>query len=128
MDLAKEGTATFKAVASAETIMATYMGATKALADVPFPFNFAQAGLIIATGIKNLAEISKTKVPGGGGGGTDTMPDTVTEVGGDMTGDVPAITFGAAGSEAPPVQAFVVETDISNAQALQSELDLQSTL
>jgi|TARA_R110002153_G_scaffold5118_5_gene24167 hypothetical protein len=128
MDLAKEGTATFKAVASAETIMATYMGATKAMAQVPFPFNFAQAGLIIATGIKNLAEISKTEVPGGGDGGGASMPDTVTEVGGDMTGDVPAITFGAAGSETPPVQAFVVETDISNAQALQSELDLQSTL
>lgn len=129
MDLAKEGTATFKAVASAETIMATYMGATKAMASVPPPFNFVQAGLIIATGIKNLAEISKTKVPGGGGGGgNDSMPDTVTEVGGDMTGDVPAITFGDAGSEAPPVQAYVVETDISNAQALQSELDLQSTL
>jgi len=128
MDLAKEGTATFKAVASAETIMATYMGATKAMAQVPFPFNFAQAGLIIATGIKNLAEISKTKVPGGGGGGGGSMPDTVTDVGGDMTGDVPAITFGDAGSDVPPVQAYVVETDISNAQALQSELDLQSTL
>ena len=128
MDLAKEGTATFKAVASAETIMATYMGATKAMAQVPFPFNFAQAGLIIATGIKNLAEISKTKVPGGGGGGTDTMPDTVTEVGGDMTGDVPSVTFGAVESDAPPIQAFVVESDVSGAQALQSELDLQSTL
>ena len=129
MDLAKEGTATFKAVASAETIMATYMGATKAMAQVPFPFNFAQAGLIIATGIKNLAEISKTKVPGGGGGGgNDSMPDTVTEVGGDMTGDVPSVTFGAVESDAPPIQAFVVESDVSGAQALQSELDLQSTL
>lgn len=29
MDLAKEGTATYKAVASAETIMATYLGAQK---------------------------------------------------------------------------------------------------
>ena len=55
----------------------------------------------------------------------DTPPDDMPD---DMTGDVPAITFGDAGSEAPPVQAYVVETDISNAQALQSELDLQSTL
>ena len=47
----------------------------------------------------------------------------------DMGGDVPSLpTFGDAGSDTPPVQAFVVETDISNAQALQSELDLQSTL
>ena len=125
--LAKEGTATYKALASAETIMATYTGATKALADVPVPFNFIQAGLIIATGMKNLSEINKTKVEGGG---TETMPDTVTDLagGGDMGGDVPAITFGDAGSDVPPVQAYVIETDISNAQALQSELDLQSTL
>jgi hypothetical protein len=126
--LAKKGTAAYKALASAETIMATYTGATKALADVPSPWNFIQAGLIIATGMKNLAEISKTKVEGGPG--PETMPDTVTDLagGGDMTGGVPAITFGDAGSDVPPVQAYVIETDISNAQALQSELDLQSTL
>ena len=123
--LAKEGTAVYKAMASAETIMATYMGATKAMAQVPFPFNFVQAGLVIATGVKNLAEINKAGGGGGGGNMPDTPPDDMPD---DMTGDVPAITFGDAGSEAPPVQAYVVETDISNAQALQSELDLQSTL
>jgi len=83
--------------------------------------------LIIATGMKNLSEIQKTKVEGGPG--PDTMPDTITDGGGDMGGSVPSLpTFGDAGSDMPPVQAFVVETDISNAQALQSELDLQSTL
>ena len=125
MDLAKEGTATYKAVASAETIMATYMGATKAMAQVPFPFNFAQAGLVIATGIKNLAEINKA----GGNNDNQTMPDTITDdTTGDMTGDVPSVTFGAIESDAPPIQAYVVESDVSGAQALQSELDLQSTL
>ena len=54
-------------------------------------------------------------------GGTDDR-DAASE------GGVPQITFGAAGSEQAPVQAYVVETDISNAQALQSELDLQSSL
>ena len=123
--LTREGTAAYKAMASAETIMATYTGASKALADVPSPLNFVQAGLIIATGMKNLAEINKTKVPGP----NETMPDTVTDLaGGDMAGGVPSINFGDAGINVPPVQAFVVETDISNAQALQSELDLQSTL
>ena len=124
MDLAKEGTATYKAVASAETIMATYMGATKAMAQVPFPFNFAQAGLVIATGIKNLAEINKA----GGNNDNQTMPDTITDdTTGDMTGDVPSVTFGAIESDAPPIQAYVVESDVSGAQPLQSELDLQST-
>tara|TARA_R110001606_G_scaffold93322_1_gene207180 strand:+ start:3217 stop:5499 length:2283 start_codon:yes stop_codon:yes gene_type:complete len=128
--LAKKGTAEYKALASAETIMSTYLGASKALGSVPPPFNFVQAGLIIATGMKNLAEIQKTKVDGGG---SESMPDTITDGGsgdmGDMGGSVPSLpTFGDAGSDMPPVQAFVVETDISNAQALQSELDLQSTL
>jgi hypothetical protein len=124
--LAKEGTAAYKALASTETIISTYAGATRAFKDVPSPFNFIQAGLIIAAGIKNLSEINKTKVEGAGGS-TETITDTITS-GGDMGGDVPEITFGAAGSDIPPVQAFVIETDISNAQALQSELDLQSTL
>jgi hypothetical protein len=123
--LAEKGTAAYKALASTETIISTYAGATRAFKDVPSPWNFIQAGLIIATGMKNLAEINKTKVEGGG---TETMTDTISD-GGDMGGDVPALpTIGAVGFEAPPVQAYVVETDISNAQALQSELDLQSTL
>ena len=54
----------------------------------------------------------------------DTGDDETTDAGPVPTGP----TFGAAGSAVAPVQAFVVETDISNAQALQSELDLQSTL
>jgi hypothetical protein len=127
--LAQEGTAAYKVLASAETYIATKSAATKALDDIPSPWNFIQAGLIIATGMKNLADIQKTKVPGGGGGG---QPMGSTDIGGgisgDMTGGVPAITFGDAGSDVPPVQAYVIETDISNAQALQSELDLQSTL
>ena len=131
--LAKEGTAEYKALASAETIISTYAGATRAFKDVPSPFNFIQAGLIIAAGAKNLAEINKTKVDGASDlqgridkkmslGGSEDMGE-------DMGGDVPALpTFGAAGIDVPPVQAYVIETDISNAQALQSELDLQSTL
>ena len=128
MGLAEKGTAAYKALASTETIISTYAGATRAFKDVPSPWNFIQAGLIIATGMKNLAEINKTKVEGGG---TETMTDTISDgggIGGDMGGGVPGITFGDAGIDVPPVQAYVVETDISNAQALQSELDLQSTL
>ena len=66
---------------------------------------------------------------GSGGGGAEGGVNDVGGVDDDMgAGAVPSINFGAAGNEQPPVQAFVVETDISNAQALQSELDLQSTL
>ena len=66
---------------------------------------------------------------GGKGGQSMGNIDMGSGVNPDMGGDVPTLpTFGAAGSDVPPVQAFVIETDISNAQALQSELDLQSTL
>jgi hypothetical protein len=127
--LAKEGTAEYKVLASAETIISTFSAATKALDDVPSPFNFVQAGLIITAGLKNLKEIQKTKVPGGSSGQSMGNIDMGSGVNPDMGGDVPALpTFGAIGTDAPPIQAFVVESDVSNAQALQSELDLQGTL
>jgi hypothetical protein len=67
---------------------------------------------------------------GGGGGGSMGGDGGGGSKGGgaDETGEVPQITFGTGDSEQAPVQAYVVETDISNAQALQSELDLQSSL
>jgi hypothetical protein len=46
---------------------------------------------------------------------------------GDMLPNMEAIAGPTLG-EPQPVQAFVVETDISNAQALQEELDIQATL
>ena len=99
-------------------------GAVQAGAGLVFPANLAA----ISTGI--LAVLAGVAQAAGVLGQTvdvdDTdIPDDTTE---DLTGGVPGITFGAAGSDTPPVQAYVIETDISNAQALQSELDLQSTL
>jgi hypothetical protein len=49
---------------------------------------------------------------------------------GGIGGTIPNLEniTGTATGEQQPVQAFVVETDISNAQALQEELDIQATL
>ena len=129
MQLAGEGSAAGKALAIANTIIATKAGAMQVFddAEMPTPLKWIQAGLIIATGLKTIADIQKTKIPGGGGGGGGgSMSDDMSS--GDVSGDVPAPTFGAIEADAPPVQAFVVESDVSGAQALQSELDLQSTL
>ena len=131
MALASEGSAAAKALAIANTIISTKAAVMQVFDDVetPTPLKWIQAGLLVATGMKNLAEIKKTKIPGGkgGDGGDDNMSDDIGG-GGDVSGEVPAPTFGAIESDAPPVQAFVVESDVSGAQALQSELDLQSTL
>ena len=103
--------------------------AVTAGAGLTWPANLAA----IATGVLSvLSGIAAAKAAMNDASGVDSV-DTGgdTGVGGDEedeAGGVPNVTFGAIESDAPPVQAYVVESDVSGAQALQSELDLQSTL
>ena len=103
--------------------------AVAAGAGLVFPANLAAITTGIAAVLAGVAQASSvlgqsveavdnaTSDIGGGGGG------------GNLSGDAPSIpTFGAIGTDAPPIQAFVVESDVSDAQALQNELNLQSTL
>ena len=117
-------------------------GAIKAGAAMPFPLNLAA----IATGVASvLAGIASAKavlseVPGesGGGGGEPSVDQggggeeaSPSQIGGDLIPNMENIQPTLGGNDASgssTVQAFVVETDISNSQALQQELDLQSTL
>lgn len=48
----------YKAFSIAEAGVATYNGATKALAELPFPVNFAIAASVVGAGIANIAQIS----------------------------------------------------------------------
>mgnify|MGYP003145828987 CR=1 FL=1 len=140
--LAGEGTATAKAAALAGILIDTAKGVSGAIAagaGLPFPLNLGA----IATGVASVlagivnAKAVLAKVPGGGGGG-DTNVSVPTDSGGD-TGPAPAIgpqvpniqSIGSnvAGEEfGGATQAYVVESDISDAQALQQELELQATL
>jgi len=52
----------------AEAIMNTYAGATKALATLPPPFSFAVAGLTVATGLAQVANIRSQQPPAMFGG------------------------------------------------------------
>ena len=119
-----------KGIAIAQALMDTYAGANKALAQGGI-FGAISAAGIVAAGLANVARIKSTKPEGGGGGGS--VPDTsVPEpsgpaVVGDMIPNMEAVAGPTLG-EPQPVQAYVVENDISNAQALQEELDIQSTL
>ena len=103
--------------------------AVKAGAGLTFPANLAAITTGIAAVLAGVAQAAGVL-----GQSVDGVDDATSDVagaggGGDLSGDVPGLpTFGAIGTDAPPIQAFVVETDVSNAQALQSELDLQSTL
>ena len=137
--LAGEGTKTAKAAALAGILIDTAKGVSGAIAagaGLPFPLNLGAIATGVASvlaGIANAKAVLK-KVGGGGGGGGDTSVSVPTEGGaaGGLGGEsllpnMEAVDQPTLGAQ-QPTQAFVVESDISNAQALQQELDLQSTL
>lgn len=55
-----------KAAAIGEATVNTYLAATKALASVPPPFNYAAAAAVLAAGLVNVAKISATNFATGG--------------------------------------------------------------
>jgi hypothetical protein len=79
-------TAVGKGLAVAEATISTYLGASKALAGISSanPFGaalaIAQAATVVATGLKSVSQIVKTKVPtvSGGGGGASSAPAPIT--------------------------------------------------
>lgn len=134
-DLFEQEAAAYKHLAAAETIIATYSAATKAL---DFwkgsPIGIAQASVIALLGAKNLAKIYAVDTGDGGGSGSN---GGISASGGGGAGafnpiggtvSTPLNVFGGGESNFPPVQAYVVENEITNSQALQNELDLQATL
>ena len=126
-----------KALAVGQALINTYSAASAALAPPPVGagpiFGPIAAIGAVAAGMANVKKIMSTKIPGAegsGGGGGDTPSVPSPEPMGGIGGTIPNLEniTGTATGEQQPVQAFVVETDISNAQALQEELDIQATL
>ena len=119
-----------KALATASAIIDTYVAANKALAQGGI-LGIASAAGIIAAGFANVKSIQGTEVPGesggGGGGGSSTSASLPEQLGG-VGGTIPNMETIIPDGAIQPVQAFVVESDISDSQALQEELDIQATL
>ena len=118
-----------KTLAVGQAIIDTYVGANKALAQGGI-LGFAGAAGIIASGLANVKTILSTDVGDGGGGDAAPAASGGQAQGIDTSELIPnmetIIPAGANGIQ--PVQAYVVETDISDSQALQEELDIQATL
>ena len=139
--LAGEGTKAAKAAAMASILLNTasaVTGAIKSAQSMPFPLNLGAIATGVGAVLSGVASAKQllAKVPGGG-----DNPDTNVEVPSASSGGLDAGGMGAfdspnlEGIEQPEiggggstVQAFVVENDISNAQALQEELEIQATL
>jgi hypothetical protein len=131
-DLFGKETAAGKVTAIAAATINTYLAASQALTGIQklnplgATIAIAQAGLIIANGIKQIREISKVKVPkasGGGGGGSvpslqglqnQTPPispnapiqNTVTQLNAESINQLGSATN----------RSYVLETDVSNNQ------------
>ena len=118
-----------KTLAVGQAIIDTYVGANKALAQGGI-LGFAGAAGIIASGLANVKTILSTDVGDGGGGDAAPAASGGQAQGIDTSELIPnmetIIPAGANGIQ--PVQAYVVETDISDRQALQEEFDIQATL
>lgn len=71
-DIAGKETSAGKALAVAGALINTYLGATQVLRDETLPTFGKIAGVaaVLASGFKSIKQITSTKVPGGGGGGS----------------------------------------------------------
>lgn len=126
-DIIGKDTAAGKAMAVAQALINTYLGASeviKAKSTLPEPFGtiqkIASVAGIIATGIKSVKAITAVKVPGGGGGGGVSVP-SVSAIA-PLTPQAPQAqitslsqgSINAVGNAAN--RAYVLETDVSNNQ------------
>jgi len=130
-NLAGKNTAAGKATAIAATTIDTYVGAQKAYVsqmqltpDSPIRAAIA-AAIALATGIKNVREISKVKVPGGGGASAPSIsasaPASVQQV--PTIGESPITALGAAMTPAQPLRAYVVESEVTGSQKRVADIE-----
>ena len=124
-----------KALAVGQALINTYQAATAALAPPPVGagpiFGPIAAVGAVAAGMANVKQILATKLPGADGGGGGGVPEpsipNASQGIGPLTPNMEAIQQPTLGGT-QPAQAYVIESDISNAQALQEELEIQATL
>jgi hypothetical protein len=130
-----------KAISIAETLVSTYLAAQKAYAsqlsvptpDAPIRAQIA-AGVAVAAGLAKVAAIKSQQFSGGGsagGGGGGAAGGGGGGIGGGTQSvgvDVGSLIPNQDTPTPEPVRAYVVENEISNKQALNRELQIQTTL
>lgn len=135
--LAGKETAAGKALAIASTTISTYSAAQGAYEsqmtlspDSPIRAQIAYAAAI-AKGLANVKSIMAVKVPNGGGsGGGATPADTGRTFDFNLVGSTGQnqLAQGIAGQFGQPVQAYVVSSNITSQQQLDSQIQSSATL
>ena len=134
--LAGEGTKMAKATAIAQILINSAQGvsaAIKAGAGIAFPGNLGAIATGVGSVLSGIASakgiLSKVQAGGSVDTGGDEQVNITTPQAGGIGGLIPNIeAISPPDISQQPVQAFVVENDISNSQALQEELEIQATL
>jgi hypothetical protein len=125
-------TAAGKGFAVASATIDTYLSAQKAyqsMVGIPVAgpaLAAVAAGVAIAGGIKNVREIVRTKVPGGGGGVSApniaaSAPSVTSAV--PTIGTSPVTALGTMMQNQPPLRAFVVESEVTNSQKRVADIE-----
>jgi hypothetical protein len=126
-----------KAISIAETLVSTYLSAQaafasqfKPLATIDSPIRGAlAAGAAVAGGLARVAAIKSQQYSGGGGAGGAGVTGGGFSGGATSVGvDVGSLIPNQQTPTPEPVRAYVVSNEISNRQALDRELQIQTTL
>tara|TARA_R100000152_G_C6781899_1_gene217553 strand:- start:5492 stop:7666 length:2175 start_codon:yes stop_codon:yes gene_type:complete len=118
-----------KAIQAAQAAINTFVGATRAIADLGPIAGPIAASAIILGGLASIRQIYAQDVGDGGGGGGVDIEDTTEENAG--TGDsVPTTgSFTLSGAQdQQPVKAFVVTDDVTDSQSQLEDIRQQSTI
>lgn len=127
-----------KGIAVASATIDTFIGANKAIAQGGIAGIAAAAG-IIATGLANVRRITSTEVPGtsagggGGGGGASVGSASISPeaLRGDVTEEnerFAAFQAAEGQQEGAPVQAFVLEGEVTSSQATSKRIKQRARL
>lgn len=130
--LAGKDTAAGKALGIASATINTFTGATRALNSfVPLPepaatvVRIAQAGVIVASGIKSIKEIAKAKVPSGGGAAVPSASVSAPQVAQALPtlGQSPLTSVEKLFNNQKPLKAYVVESEVTGTQKRVSDIE-----
>lgn len=119
--LAGEGTVVGKALGIADATINTYVGATKALRELPPPFSYIAAATTIASGLMSVNSILSTQVPASAGvsdtsgGAMPSAPAPIAPRSADPTATV-LDTKSLNTISNVVARAYVVESDITGSQ------------
>jgi hypothetical protein len=117
-----------KAIAIVQAIRNTYQGATKALAELPPPFNFVAAAATVAAGFANVKQITSTQEPqapsfagsrGSGGGAASVAVPTPPQINTVGAAGVNQLAETINAQTKKPIKAFVVSGEVTTAQSLE---------